>query len=61
MRKKEEQKNRHAIDTKLYKISAQLAKARNNMDAPFRGINMIFAGDFAQLMPVQEQPFIMEM
>ena len=30
----------------LYKISAQLAKARNNM---------IFAGDFAQIMPVQGQ------
>ena len=39
----------------LYKISAQLAKARNNMDVPFGGINMIFAGDFAQLMPVQGQ------
>jgi hypothetical protein len=39
----------------LYKISAQLAKARNSMDVPFGGINMIFAGDFAQLMPVQGQ------
>jgi len=25
------------------------------MDAPFGGINVIFAGDFAQLMPVQGQ------
>jgi len=39
----------------LYKISAQLAKARNSMDSPFGGMNMIFAGDFAQLMPVQGQ------
>lgn len=36
----------------LYKISAQIAKARNIMDVPFGGINMIFAGDFAQLPPV---------
>jgi hypothetical protein len=36
----------------LYKISAQIAKARNTTDAPFRGINMEFAGDFAQLPPV---------
>jgi hypothetical protein len=36
----------------LYKISSQLAKARNEFDAPFGGLNMIFAGDFAQLAPV---------
>ena len=36
----------------LYKISAHIAKARNTADAPFGGINMIFAGDFAQLPPV---------
>jgi hypothetical protein len=36
----------------LYKISAQMAKARNTTDVPFGGINMIFAGDFAQLPPV---------
>jgi hypothetical protein len=36
----------------LYKISSQLAKARNTMDIPFGGLNMIFAGDFAQLPPV---------
>jgi hypothetical protein len=39
----------------LYKISAQLAKARNCMSSPFGGINMIFAGDFAQLKPVMGQ------
>jgi hypothetical protein len=36
----------------LYNISAQIAKARNIVDAPFGGINMIFAGDFALLPPV---------
>ena len=36
----------------LYKISAQLAKARNCINSPFGGLNMIFAGDFAQLKPV---------
>jgi hypothetical protein len=36
----------------LYKISAQLAKARNIVDVPFGGVNIIFAGDFAQLAPV---------
>ena len=35
-----------------YKISAQLAKARGMTDLPFGGLNMIFAGDFAQLPPV---------
>jgi hypothetical protein len=36
----------------LYKISAQLAKARNIVDVPFGGVNIIFARDFAQLPPV---------
>jgi hypothetical protein len=36
----------------LYKISAQLAKALNMSEIPFGGINIIFAGDFAQLPPV---------
>jgi PIF1-like helicase len=35
-----------------YKISAQLAKALNEFDLPYGGINMIFSGDFAQLPPV---------
>ncbi|KDR64836.1 hypothetical protein GALMADRAFT_82616, partial [Galerina marginata CBS 339.88] len=37
----------------LYKISAQLAKLKNIVDNPFGGMNMIFAGDFAQLAPVK--------
>jgi hypothetical protein len=36
----------------LYTISAQLAKALGNHQKPFGGMNMIFAGDFAQLPPV---------
>jgi hypothetical protein len=44
----------------LYKISAQLAKARNIVDTPFGGINMIFAGDFAQLPPVGGHSFYNE-
>jgi hypothetical protein len=36
----------------FYKISAQLAKAFNESNAPFGGMNMIFAGDFSQLPPV---------
>ncbi|KDR67900.1 hypothetical protein GALMADRAFT_41660, partial [Galerina marginata CBS 339.88] len=36
----------------MYKISAQLSKALNAFDLPFGGINIIFAGDFAQLPPV---------
>ncbi len=36
----------------MYKISSQLAKALNIHDIPFGGLNMIFAGDFAQLPPV---------
>ena len=40
----------------LYQISASLAKARNMTEAPFGGLNMIFAGDFAQLKPVFGSP-----
>ena len=36
----------------LYLISARLARVMNNLDTPFGGLNMIFAGDFAQLPPV---------
>ena len=36
----------------MYKISSQLAKCLNQAELPFGGINMIFAGDFAQLPPV---------
>src|SRR3954447_18707173 len=40
----------------MYKISSQLAKALSIYDIPFGGINMIFAGDFAQLDPVGGAP-----
>jgi len=40
----------------LYNISAKLAKVMNVHDQPFGGINMIFAGDFAQLPPVGGAP-----
>ena len=40
----------------LYKICAKLAKSLNCHDKPFGGINMIFAGDFAQLPPVGGSP-----
>ena len=36
----------------MYLISARLACVMNNLDAPFGGINIIFAGDFTQLPPV---------
>ena len=36
----------------LYRISAQLAKAFNEPNKPFGGINIVFADDFAQLPPV---------
>jgi len=36
----------------MYKVSAQLAKAFNESNMPFGGINIVFAGDFAQLPPV---------
>ncbi|SJL05834.1 uncharacterized protein ARMOST_09170 [Armillaria ostoyae] len=35
----------------LYKISARLAMCLNKPELPFGGMNMIFAGDFAQLPP----------
>ncbi|KAJ3927771.1 MAG: hypothetical protein NXY57DRAFT_1050849 [Lentinula lateritia] len=38
----------------LLKISRALCQAKDN-PAPFGGINIIFAGDFAQLGPVREQ------
>ena len=40
----------------LYQISASLAKARNTTEIAFGGLNMIFAGDFAQLKPVFGSP-----
>jgi hypothetical protein len=40
----------------LYTISRQLAFALNTHDIPFGGMNMIFAGDFAQLPPVMAHP-----
>ena len=36
----------------MYLISARLSQLLNNLDTPFGGLNMIFAGDFAQLPPV---------
>ena len=33
----------------MYRISERLAKVMNNTEEPFGGLNMIFAGDFAQL------------
>jgi hypothetical protein len=36
----------------MYLISARLARVLNCLDTPFGGMNMIFAGDFAQLPPV---------
>jgi hypothetical protein len=38
--------------SEMYKISAQLSKALGVFDMPFGGMNMVFAGDFAQLPPV---------
>jgi hypothetical protein len=35
-----------------YKIGSWLAKALNEFDMPYGGINMIFSGDFAQMPPV---------
>jgi hypothetical protein len=36
----------------LYSISARLAHALGEPNEPFGGLNVIFAGDFAQLPPV---------
>lgn len=35
----------------MYRISARLAYVMNDAETPFGGMNMIFAGDFAQLPP----------
>ena len=35
----------------MYRISERLANVMNNAEQPFGGLNMIFAGDFAQLPP----------
>jgi hypothetical protein len=35
----------------MYKISAQLCKVMNEPTLPYGGLNMLFAGDFAQLPP----------
>ena len=35
----------------MYRISSQLARVFNQLDKPFGGLNIIFAGDFAQLPP----------
>ena len=35
----------------LYKISAHLCRAMGKQDKPFGGLNVIIAGDFAQLAP----------
>ena len=40
----------------LYLISARLAKALGNEETEFGGMNMIFAGDFAQLPPAMGSP-----
>ena len=40
----------------MYNISAQLARLTGNDEHPFGGINVIFAGDFAQLPPVGDSP-----
>jgi hypothetical protein len=36
----------------LYSISARLAHSLGEPNKPFGGLNVIFAGDFAQLPPV---------
>lgn len=36
----------------MYTISARLARVMDEVELPFGGMNMIFAGDFAQLPPV---------
>jgi hypothetical protein len=35
----------------MYRISVRLSKILNTADLPFGGMNMLFAGDFAQLPP----------
>ena len=42
----------------MYNICAKMCAALKNDGAPFGGINMIFAGDFAQLPPpISGKPF----
>jgi hypothetical protein len=41
-----------------YKISMQLAKAFNEPNEPFDGLNMFFSGDFFQLPPIDGGEFI---
>lgn len=36
----------------MFLINPRLARVMNDLDSPFGGLNMIFAGDFAQLPPV---------
>jgi hypothetical protein len=36
----------------LFRLSLQMIRITNDADSPFGGLNMIFAGDFAQLPPV---------
>jgi ATP-dependent DNA helicase PIF1 len=40
----------------LYSISARLAQITGMNDVPFGGMNVVFAGDFAQLAPVFGSP-----
>jgi hypothetical protein len=40
----------------LYAISSQLSKVTNEHSMPFGGINIILAGDFAQLPPISGSP-----
>lgn len=40
----------------LYEICAKLCSSLNNDGEPFGGMNMIFAGDFAQLPPAGNRP-----
>jgi hypothetical protein len=35
----------------LYRINLQLARVFEKAEIPFGGLNMIFSGDFAQLLP----------
>ena len=39
-----------------HKISSRLAKALNEFELPYGGMNMIFSGDFAQSPPVFGSP-----
>jgi len=39
----------------MFLINMRLTRVMNDLDSPFGGLNMIFAGDFAQLPPVISQ------